>query len=73
MATILFPTSDGRRTALGEPARAKPCGCPVSWTDDGEECVRCGHWTEAAIRATWALQARKMASGADRRREAVAA
>lgn len=61
MAQILFPTSHGR-SKLGEPARARACWCPVPWADHEDGCVRCGHWTEAAIRETWHAQARRMRS-----------
>lgn len=61
MAQILFPTSDGRRTMLGAPLRARACRCRVSVVDGDELCL-CGFWPEQVIRATWRAQARRMAS-----------
>jgi hypothetical protein len=62
---LAFPTKpslDGlnRPPSLGEPARARACWCPNAWLDEPGSCCRCGHLTEAAIRATWSEQARRI-------------
>lgn len=57
----LFPCEPGSHR-LGEPNRAKHCGCAVPWHEDGG-CVRCGHWLSSTVSETWLAQKKRLRGG----------